>query len=986
MTSWLLPLLVACLQGAAPSHTHGNMSGEITATTAVVWTRADRAALATLFVSTQPDLAGAVAFGPVPTAGSHAAQLLATGLMPGTRHWFRTRLTDPLNASSWEDGPVGSFRTAPMAATPFTFAASGDALLSSAYPVFAAMRSLQPHFYLSLGDWPYCDPAVTEDEYRAQHQLNRAALDQVLFTRDVPVFATLDDHEVGNDWDSRYPPARVAAGRRVWQEWFPIVPAAPGVLYRSHAWGPAVRIYLLDCRSHRGSNVDPDLPGRPMLGAAQLNWLQQQLLAATETFHLILSSVPLRHGGTRDDWEGYQRERRQLFEFLQLHRIHNVVFLSADKHMGKIQHHPEGWVEVVVGPITAAPRAAQEHPEPPVRAQVPTYGFGLVRVDPTQSPPVMTIELRDMANNLRATQQIVARAAASLQLSAGGGRARLALSGPRFLLEQGGGVTLPTVAPGAHRLTAAAADGLPVPFPEVTVDIPEGGTAGVGVLPRVTAATRDNLLFSEDFAGPGAGLPLGFTAVDEGTLGAPSAWFVDGGQLWQSSNIATTVRPRPGTHVVCGNPSWTDQVVRVRFRSRDDDVVCVLFRYQDPDHYYLATLDRERGLRTLWRNQGGVFTTLASQVAGYELHRFHEVECRALGSQLMVLVDGVPALTATDGTFAAGRVGLGTLSNDLAAFDQLRVFRAVPAEGVVFEDHFESSGLVGWSVVDEGTVSAPSAWQELGGVAQQTSNISGPGAHRPGTSLLRVTPTVADGVWSARVRNADDDGIGLLFRVQGNDTFYRFQMDAQQRFLRLEKVVGGVHTVLAQDLARGYDPLRWYHVEVAAMGPQLSVRLDGEQVLAAVDAALASGGVGLYCFSSTGVAFDEVKVRAFAASDAPVTTVTSSDGRRFTVTAWVRGAAGHPALLLYSGTAAPGIDLSAIDPEQRVLPLGADALFDLSLRAPSATRFDATDRAALTLALPADPALAGLRLVLGGVRITPSLAVTPMASVPVVVR
>src|SRR4029450_13881706 len=74
----------------------------------------------------------------------------------------------------------------------------------------------------------------------------------------------MDDHEVVNDYDAAtVDPARYAAGRRAFLDYYPIretgLPHDPSCagdpLYRRFSWGGQVEVFLLDERSCRSADV-----------------------------------------------------------------------------------------------------------------------------------------------------------------------------------------------------------------------------------------------------------------------------------------------------------------------------------------------------------------------------------------------------------------------------------------------------------------------------------------------------------------------------------------------------------------------------------------------------------------------------------------------------------------------------------------------------------------------------------------------------------
>ncbi len=121
------------------------------------------------------------------------------------------------------------------------------------------------------------------------------------------------------------------------------------------------------------------------------------------------------------------------------------------------------------------------------------------------------------------------------------------------------------------------------------------------------------------------------------------------------------------------------------------------------------------------------------------------------------------------------------------------------------------------------------------------------------------------------MRSDDDDALGVMFRYQNNNNYYRFSWDSQRTYRRLVKRENGVVTLLAED----QDPYvvgQSYQVEIVAQGPQLEVWIDGAQIFAVADASFASGTIALYSWGNMGSHFDDVVVE-----DLATTTVLLAD-------------------------------------------------------------------------------------------------------------
>src|SRR5690606_6786920 len=97
-------------------------------------------------------------------------------------------------------------------------------------------------------------------------------------------------------------------------------------------------------------------------------------------------------------------------------------------------------------------------------------------------------------------------------------------------------------------------------------------------------------------------------------------------------------------------------------------------------------------------------------------------------------------------------------------------------EQVMVTDRTRRAGH--WTITDEGTVSAPSVWQLRNGALVQSSNIQGGGATAyPGTFAVAGDATWTDYRLSVRLRSDDDDAIGVMFRYQDEDNYYRLSID-----------------------------------------------------------------------------------------------------------------------------------------------------------------------------------------------------------------
>jgi hypothetical protein len=207
-----------------------------------------------------------------------------------------------------------------------------------------------------------------------------------------------------------------------------------------------------------------------------------------------------------------------------------------------------------------------------------------------------------------------------------------------------------------------------------------------------------------------------------------------------------------------------------------------------------------------------------------------------------------------------------------AAGLQLVASAQVSAGGVLFSDDFASGLSSAWTVVDEGTVDAPSNWRVVNGVLEQASNINDGNGQRDnlpklGTYLLTGSPGWSDYSVSVRMLAADDDAMGVMFGYQDQRNYYRFSMDQTRAYRRLVKFVNGLPTLLAEDAVAPVQN-RWYAVQVNFAAGVLEVWLDGQLLFRVNDTSHASGKVALYSWAQAIARFDDVVITSLGTAPA----------------------------------------------------------------------------------------------------------------------
>jgi alkaline phosphatase D len=327
-----------------------------------------------------------------------------------------------------EQVEIGTFRTAPSSnmtsnSSAISFIWSADLggqnycrnANEGGYSVFKSMQSLDPDFFLANGDMIYADGAcpaqgpiffnntsnqsntwtnipgdfksiadpsvdwnnITDVRsiFLEHWKYNRNDTYFKEFLSNVSMYSQWDDHEIINDFGSKWPywnlfstgregyPNIVKDGMDAFLFYSPLdidnitsndtARDRDGDIYRSFNWGKNLDLFIIDARSYRSQNHLADTPdsNKTMLGEKQLQWLKQELSNSNATWKVISSDVPISipTGSNasilgRDGWAngnetnnysyytGFESELVDLLGFIDEEDIKNIVFITTDVH------------------------------------------------------------------------------------------------------------------------------------------------------------------------------------------------------------------------------------------------------------------------------------------------------------------------------------------------------------------------------------------------------------------------------------------------------------------------------------------------------------------------------------------------------------------------------------------------------------------------------------------------------------------------------
>jgi len=191
---------------------------------------------------------------------------------------------------------------------------------------------------------------------------------------------------------------------------------------------------------------------------------------------------------------------------------------------------------------------------------------------------------------------------------------------------------------------------------------------------------------------------------------------------------------------------------------------------------------------------------------------------------------------------------------------------ACAGETELFSDNFNDGDANGWIPVNDG-IGTPT-WQVINGEYHQQTFVGTltESYHRGTFSYLTGWSSLTDYQVNVQI-NYDPAGfgrdVGIMFRYQNPDNYYRISINSQYGYTRLEKKVNGAYTALATN-ARGYQENQPLNLVVKVISNKIFVYLNGDSVFAVSDNDLTSGTVALYCESFS--IFDNVSIKTIGSS------------------------------------------------------------------------------------------------------------------------
>ena len=423
-----LAVLSQCLAvgfASAQFLTHGPVVGGVISSEAKVFVRTNQAASVVLRYGTDPNLATCRVGCVRPTRVSDYTTIIPlTNLTPEATYYLNVTVN---GASQLAGPPFPNFTVfpAPDSARDFRFVVLSDfstaTSLTASVQTFTSAAALRPVFVFIGGDFDHRNPASLADKRTMFHDLydpdTRFMSDFVpLILRQFPIVHQWDDHDSGlNNLDKSYP--RWDLTQQAYQENVPtysLPTVSPGI-WQKFSYAQA-DLFVLDCRSQRDSDRDPDdadksmLDGNALGAAGQLQWLKDGLLTSTAVWKIIFTSV-VTNTSTKfpDAWAGYQTEWGALKNFINSNNIHNIVFISGDLHQASIDDGSQAGFPEMCAPTANKVRSGNCATGTPGRWSEGYYdndcaGFGIVTI--SQNPDRLMLQTADEFGVIHLSYQV----------------------------------------------------------------------------------------------------------------------------------------------------------------------------------------------------------------------------------------------------------------------------------------------------------------------------------------------------------------------------------------------------------------------------------------------------------------------------------------------------------------------------------------------------------------------------------------------------
>ncbi len=178
------------------------------------------------------------------------------------------------------------------------------------------------------------------------------------------------------------------------------------------------------------------------------------------------------------------------------------------------------------------------------------------------------------------------------------------------------------------------------------------------------------------------GFPKGFASYIGG-IGAEGIWKIIREDAAPSGSfvLAQTTQDSTPVHfpmLILNASSYSDGKFSVRVKpiaGNTDRAGGIVFKFLDPQNYYVARINALEDNVQLYKFIGGRRTALGSAEVKVFSNHWHLLEVELLGPTIRCHVDGKLLIEKEDSDIVSGKVGLWTKSDSIVYFDDFTIYK-----------------------------------------------------------------------------------------------------------------------------------------------------------------------------------------------------------------------------------------------------------------------------------------------------------------------
>ncbi|MCA9053688.1 MAG: alkaline phosphatase D family protein [Planctomycetaceae bacterium] len=348
-------------------------------------------------------------------------QFVLTNLEPGKRYSVRLEAR-PVGGDEATSTADGAFRTAgsPAEWQDVSFAVvTGQAYKDldhrEGFNIYPAMQRLDLDFLVPTGDTVYLDseaPRAKSVELARHHWHRMYSLPRhIEFHRRVPGYWEVDDHDswLNDCWPGMksklMEPLTFEQGFAVFREQ---VPLGDHPTHRTIRWGKGLQIWLVEGRLYRSPNRAPDGPDKTIWGQEQRDWLMQSVLDSDADFKVLISPTPIigpDRGNKADNHanDAFTYEGNLFRNWTAEHRLDNFFVCCGDRHWQYLSIDPATKLhEFSCGPASDQHAGGSPGAEPGIQPYHRVKGgFLEVRVSREDDRPTISLRHREVNGGIQ---------------------------------------------------------------------------------------------------------------------------------------------------------------------------------------------------------------------------------------------------------------------------------------------------------------------------------------------------------------------------------------------------------------------------------------------------------------------------------------------------------------------------------------------------------------------------------------------------------